>query len=61
MNKLWTPEQRMEAISRVAHLGYKDNDVELFLVIGALTNGQTEFLNTDPEILDVLKDAGVTE
>lgn len=59
MTKLWTPEQRMEAISRVAHLGYKDGDIELFIVIGALTNGSVELLNTDTEIQDVLKDAGV--
>jgi hypothetical protein len=55
MNKLWTPEERLEAINKVAYYGNKWQTLDLYWVIGALTNATPEFLNSDTDIIDYLK------
>lgn len=56
MNKIWTPEQRLEAISKIAYLGNSRSSPDYYWMIGMLTNGKAEDLNTSEEIADALEE-----
>lgn len=56
MNKIWTPEQRLEAISQVAYLGNSRSSPDYYWMIGMLTNGSADELNTNEELGAVLEE-----
>lgn len=57
MNKLWTPEQRLEAINKIAYLGNLQSSPIYYWMIGMLTNGKVEELNTSKDIAYALDEA----
>lgn len=40
MTQIWTPEQRLDAINKLAYLGHTKFSCEYYWLIGMLTNGE---------------------
>lgn len=56
-HRLWTPEQRLEIIDRLASYGYLKQDPYFYLIINKLVTASSDHLNNNTEIQRIFFDA----